>query len=277
MANGKKEEVVKKPDVVSTPPAVMEAVKPVATTLQIGEAQTLSEGEIKASVFLARTYPRSEMQAYQNVMETCKRPSFAERSTYLFPRGGRNITGPSIILAREIARNWKNVLYGYIIIFDNEEKRTIRCWAFDTESNIRISVDDTFEKLIFRKVGGWIKPDERDLRELTGRKSAIGIRNCLLQLFPQDLIEDAMTTSRETMKSQVHTDPKETIKKLMGAFLAMGVDSVRIEKYLEHKIDIITPDEIADLRGIYGAINDGTAKASEYFNDKKVEEEKSVE
>ena len=259
--------------------ALMEPTKPVVSSLSIGEAQALSEGEIKASVFLARSFPRNEMEAYSKVMETCGRTSFAATATYSFPRGGTLVQGASIDLAREIARNWKNIIYGYIIVFDDEHKRSIRCWAFDTENNIRTTTDDTFEKLIYRKSGGWIIPDERDLRELTSRKAAIGVRNCLLQLFPKDIIEDAMVRSKETLKAGAKQDPKGTMKTLVLWFQGYGVDVPMLEKYLEHSLDTITADEVADLHGIAEAIKDGTAKVKEFFGvqKQKVEEEQPVE
>ncbi|MBQ7110481.1 MAG: hypothetical protein IJO06_04585 [Thermoguttaceae bacterium] len=39
-------------------------------------------------------------------MTACQRPGLASVAVYVYPRGGSKISGPSIRLAEEIARNW---------------------------------------------------------------------------------------------------------------------------------------------------------------------------
>ncbi|MBU0906702.1 MAG: hypothetical protein KKE05_00940, partial [Nanoarchaeota archaeon] len=145
--------------------------------------------EVQGSIIIAKKFPRNEDQTFARLMKTCDRTSFAEKAVYSYPRGGQTISGPSVNLAREAARLWGNLEYGLLVIRDDENSRHIRAWAWDKETNTKTFAEDSFEKLIFRKGKGNIKPDERDLRELTNRRGAILIRNCLLQLLPRDLVE----------------------------------------------------------------------------------------
>jgi hypothetical protein len=234
--------------------------------LSVSAAQTAARYEIEGAIILARQFPRNEDAAYQGLMRSCKRLTFAEDCTYSFPRGGEQVEGPSVYLARELARLWGNIRYGVDIIADDESERTIRAWAWDLETNTRTSADDTFAKLIYRKKGGWQKPDERDLRELTNRRAAIIVRNCLLGILPPDFVEDAMTEAKRTLHNGVSENIDESRKKLVVAFGGIGVSVEQIEEYLGHPIASSAPSEIANLRAVWKSISDGNSTWNEYSN-----------
>src|SRR5690625_3214268 len=78
---------------------------------EVGAASAVAreEAELKGAIFLAREFPRDEFKAYNQIVKTCARPNFAENALYSFPRGGQTVKGPSVQLAREIARCWGNI------------------------------------------------------------------------------------------------------------------------------------------------------------------------
>lgn len=232
--------------------------------------------EIQSAIYIAKKFPRNEDGAFHKLMKAAARTSFAEDAGYSFPRGESKVEGPSINLAREAARVWTNIRYGLDVIADDDEKRTIRGWAWDLETNTKVTAEDTFKKLIYRKKGGWIKPDERDLRELTNRRGAILIRGCLLQLFPKDLIEDAMERCKETLRKQAAQDPEAARKKIILAFSEINVTPEMLEQKLGHKLAESSPAEIAELRTIYKSIVDGNSTWAEYVEPKKHESEKGA-
>lgn len=224
--------------------------------------------EIQSAITIAKKFPRDEDTSSKMLMKACGRKAFAEDATYAFPRGGSTISGPSVNLAREGARTWGNIRYGCDIVREDEISRLIRGWAWDMETNTRVSAEDQFKKLIQRKAGKetiWIKPDERDLRELTNRRAAILIRNSILQLLPKDLIEDALEAAKATLKKTVKQDP-EAVNKMINAFLAYRVNSSMIEKRLGHDPKKATPEELEELRGIFNSIRDGNSTVEEYFD-----------
>ena len=239
---------------------------------QTGELKPLAgaaekQHEIQSAIVMAKRIPRDEDMAFSKVMKSCLRSPFAEQCAYSFPRGKGQVMGPSVHLAREAARCWGNIRYGLDIIRDDEESRQIQGWAWDLETNTKVSAEDEFKKLIYRKKGGWIKPDERDLRELTNRRGAILVRNCLLQLLPKDLIEDALGKSSETLSAKVRTDPNKAKKDLILAFGQLSVTPEMLSEFLGHPLDQSSPSEIAELRTIYRSISDGNSKWSEYIRD----------
>ncbi|MCH8828317.1 MAG: type II secretion system F family protein, partial [Planctomycetes bacterium] len=62
-----------------------------------------------------------EAACYCRIIASCRRPGFAEVARYSFPRGDATIEGPSIDLAREIARCWGNMRCGIRIVSQDDE------------------------------------------------------------------------------------------------------------------------------------------------------------
>ncbi len=234
--------------------------------------------EIQSAIAVAKRFPRNEDQAFMRLMKAADRSSFAEDAAYRFPRGGAQVEGPSVNLAREAARVWGNIRYGLEILRDDDGSRQIRGWAWDMESNTKVTAEDDFAKLIQRKQrsGGtaWIKGDERDLRELTNRRGAILVRNCILQLLPKDLVEDALDRCKTTLEKGAAADPDGARKKLILAFSQLNITPEMLEKKLAHPLVSCSPAEIAELRTIYKSIADGNSTWLEYVGADKPEPEK---
>ncbi len=235
-----------------------------STELAATGAAAEKQYEIQGAIIVARNFPRNEDLAFQKLMKACQRTSFAEDAGYSFPRGGQSVEGPSVNLAREAARVWGNIRYGLEVIRDDDDSRQIRGWAWDMETNTKVTAEDDFAKLVFRKKEGWIKPDERDLRELTNRRGAILVRNCLLQVLPKDLIEDAMAMSQQTLKLGAERDPEGARKKLILAFSELNITPEMLEKKLGHPLAQCSSAEIATLRTVYKSISDGNSSWAEY-------------
>jgi len=232
--------------------------------LAVSAQEMMAQKEIEASIIIANKFPRNETAAMTAVLRSCQRTTFAESALYSYPRGGQTIEGPSVKLAREIARNWGHIRVGADVVFDDEESRTVRCYAWDMQTNTKESQDVTFKKLIFRKRGGWIKPDERDLRELTNKQTATACRNCILHIVPADLIEDAMEQAKSTLTADCGADPDAARKNVARAFDALNVSVEQIEAFLGHKLVSATPHELANLRTVYKSIKDGNSVWREY-------------
>ena len=242
--------------------------------------------EVEGAFIIAQRFKRNEDEAYQALMRSCKRSTFAERAEYKYPRGKKKdettgrwvdniVSGPSVYLSREAIRLWRNVQIGTEIVRDTEDERHIRSYALDLETNVRRFAEATFRKLIQRKVKDsnpprteWVRPDERDLRELSNKHAAICERNCSIQLLPDDFIQDARDASRQTMLRDAGADPDAAKKKLINAFDAINISVASLEAYIGHPIAECSPQEIADLRGVWSSINDGNSTWAELVESK---------
>jgi hypothetical protein len=230
------------------------------------------EAEIKAAIVLARSSPRDELAAYNRIIKSCQRPTFAEGARYCFPRGDSKITGPSVQMAREAARCWGNIRYGLRVVTEDDKSMHIKGYAYDLETNNYVEAEDKFKKLIQRKSREgtrWIEPDERDLRELINRRGAFCVRNALLQLLPPDVIEDALDAAVETMRAAANGELKQdrgaAIRRLVLAFDELQVTTEMLAAYLGHSLDLVTDQEMVDLRSVYKSIRDGQSVRGDHF------------
>lgn len=252
------------------------------TTREVGavSATARAEAEVKAAVALARMYPRSEIAAWDRIRKACGRVTFADNATYSFPRGGQEVSGPSVELARELARCWGNVRYGMRIVSLDDDYAHVTGYAFDVESNSYVESEAKFRPLVQRRRDGktqWVNPDERDLRELINRHAAICVRNAILQVIPSDVVDAALIECKKTLRSaaegKLKHSKEEVIRELVAAFDSIGVSVGMIEKRLGHDLSLIDADEITTLRGIFKSIRDGNTGRGEHFEVNKAASE----
>lgn len=247
-----------------------------ATATGAGElaAVTREQTEIQSAIVAAKRFPRNEQAAFVKAVKSFTRVTMAEGATYQFPRGGKTIEGPSVGCARELARCWGNIRYGLRVVTQDEERLHIKAYALDLETNTYVEAEDEFSKLIQRRdrVTGetrWVQPDERDLRELMNRRGAIAIRNCILQVLPSDLVDDALKVAKSTLQKDAHNalekNREDVLKQLVVAFDKIGVSVGMLEQYLGHKLDLITSDEVAALRTVHQSLKEGVVKREEIF------------
>lgn len=238
--------------------------------LQVSASATAVMQEIQGAMVLAKHFPRDYMTCWNKLADACRRKSLADKALYSFPRGGAKIEGPSVNLARVASQCYSNIRTGLDILRDDDESMHIRGWAWDIENNIKVTADDVFKKLIFRKGKGWIKPDERDLRELVFRRGAILKRNCIFEVLPKDYVDDAVGLCKQTMKSAIK-DPKGEAKRLVLEFGNLNVSIEKLRAYVGHADDW-SPDEIVDLQGVLTSIKDSNSKPDDYFKNKPLDE-----
>lgn len=238
-----------------------------------------SQREIEAALTVAAARPRDEVRAVVRIHVAMRRPGMAADAIYSFPRGRTNVTGPSVALARVLAQAWGNLRYGVDELPAANGLVHLKGWAWDLETNTRVEAEDRFERLIpkstgrmdatGKKITDWVAPDERDLRELKNRRGAFLIRNCLLQLIPADIVEDALAVARHTSEQAASGDlkarPDDAIRAIVTAFAEFGVGLDAIERRLGHPAREITPEELVDLRRVYRSIRDGQMTRDEAF------------
>jgi len=231
------------------------------------------EGQIKGAMLLARQFPRDEVTATLRMTAATKRPGFAEAALYSFPRGGTTVSGPSVNLAREMARCWGNLDHRIEVVSMDADWVHVRGVCWDLETNARVSSDAKFKRLIQRKRSGqtqWVEPDERDLREMVNRHGAMCVRNAILQLMPPDVTEELQAMCKKTLSKaaagDIDQDRDAVLRSLAAAFSAHhGVTPPMLEHYLGNALEAITAEQLADLRGVFTAIRDGQATRADYF------------
>lgn len=239
------------------------------------DAVAVAKYEMAAMFESAMRKPRDENVCIERLMTACKRPTFADAASWSFPRGGQQIEGPSVQLARGIAQAWGNIRKGIRILSMDDEFVHIGAFAHDVERGLLETAETKVKKLVQRKNKStgkteWVVPDERDLRELVNRHGAILERNCVLKIIPADVVEMALDRCTKTLleaeKGKLTKSREDTIRDTVLAFSEFGIKREHIEANLGHSLDTIAPEELVMLRNIYRSIKDGNTRTADHFD-----------
>lgn len=239
------------------------------------------KARIQSAYIMAMQKPRNEMQSRSRILEACKRPEFASRVEYAKPVGGKKMTGPSIRFAELAVREWGNVITETQLVYEDDNVRRVKVTVIDLETNATFGKEIQIKKTVERKDGkGREIVGERTNtygekvfivlatdEELHTKEAALiskVIRNEGLRLIPQDIIDEGIEVARKTLHNRDAQDPKAALKKVVDAFGNIGISPKQLEVYLGHALDIISPAEIHDLRGVYQAVSSGEASWAEY-------------
>ena len=259
----------------------------------MNQAQTIAEvrARIEAEHVLAKRFPRDLDLARTRILADCKRPKFAEKARFRKPQGKKKnedtgrweqsfAEGPSIRFVEAAIRAMGNMVQESRTVYDDSDRRKILVIVRDLESNAAMSQEIVIEKTVERRdvtnkdgvvvrevlasrmntYGDTVYIVRATEDELTMKQAALvskAIRTVGLRLVPADLVEEAMETVLETQSKQDKTDPDAARKKLVDAFVSVGVQPDALKAYLGHDIASCSPAEMQDLRAIYAGIHTG--------------------
>jgi len=233
-------------------------------TAMSGVAQTRAVSEMQAAVFMAKQFPRDPIAATERILNACQRETLASQAEYTYPRGGTQVTGPSIRLAEALAAGWGNIDCGIVEVDRNDKESTVLAYAWDLETNYRCTKTFSVPHVRDKKGGGVKLTESRDIYENIANKGARRLRACILGVIPGDIVDAAVDQCRKTLKVTADVSP-ESLKKLSEAFAKFGVTKAMIEKRIQRRFDAMEPGQLVDLRRVYNSIKDGMRDASEYF------------
>jgi hypothetical protein len=221
---------------------------------------------VQMAALMAKTHPRNEAAAMDKIIDACCRPGLAEKAIYSYAKGGTAIEGPSVNLARAIAKYWQNIDYGIREIEQKPGESVMEAYAWDLENNVRESRIFTVQHTRYKRGGGSVSlEDPRDIYEATANNGARRVRACLLDIIPDDVVEAAIQQCNITLQSNEEITPESTAK-MLAAFDKMGVKKDHIEKRIQRRMDAITPALMANLRKIYNSIREGISKPADWFD-----------
>lgn len=221
--------------------------------------------EVEASMIVAKRFPRDEMAAINRIKATCQRPTLAAQAVYRYPRGGQNVSGPSIRLAEALAQNWGNIDTGIIELENHHGTSTMMAYAWDLETNTRSTKIFTVEHKRDTKKGSTQLTDGRDIYEATANFGARRQRACILSIIPGDVVDMAVEECKATVASADKRPVDEILTELLKAFKDIKVTKDQLEKYFDKQVTVMTKEDLVDLRAVYKAIKDGQSKAEDYF------------
>lgn len=190
--------------------------------------------------------------------------TMAEIAFYSVPRAGGTVSGPSIRLAEECARTYGNFEYGHRELSRDSEKSEVEVYAWDKEKNNFSRRQITVFHIRDTKNGPQRLRDQKDIDDKIANVASKQVRSRILALLPKWLVQAAENKCRETLSTGGQVTVRDRVLRMAAAFARFSVTVKHLETIIGHSLDDITPDEIADLQGVFNAIKEG-AKIGDFF------------
>ena len=243
----------------------------VAVPRHIGQAtaveQSRAAAEVHAAVVVAQQVPRSVPVALEQMRESCEQIALAERAFFRFSRGGSQVSGASVHLARELARCWGNVQYGVSELRrdDDEGFSEMQAWAWDVQTNTRST--QTFVVPHRRDTKGGAKKlvDMRDVYENNANNGARRLRETIFAILPPWFVEEAKDLCSKTITSGGGKPLDMRVADAIRAFGGIGVSAEQLETKLARKRDRWTEHDIAQLTVVFKSLQRGEVRIEDEF------------
>jgi hypothetical protein len=246
----------------------------------VRQGERLMRIENDTMLQIAVQRPRKEQEVTKAALQELElNPEQAKSAYYSIPYKERipgqpgqfkitKVEGGSIKAAMALARRWGNCTVGGRVMSEDEQGWDIEGVFIDLESNFRVSRPFRVTKFYKARTGEvtFLNVD-RQLQALQSGASK-AIRNAVLAGLPAYLVNGYVDRAKVLTGGKLDAKPKpEVLQSILNFFSKMKVTQAQLEKYLDLPLDKWLGSEVADLRGLGNAIQDGQIKAEEAFSD----------
>ena len=248
-------------DAVLAESATRQGVASQATMVE----QSRAIAEVQAAVVVAQRCPRDVSRAEGEMRDACGRYALAKRAFYRVPNRGN---GPSVHLARELARVWGNVQYGVHELRrdDAAGESEIQAFAWDLQTNTRAT--RTFIVPHQRMVAGKRKPlaDLGDVYLNNQNVGARAVRECIFTVLPDWFTDTAEEVCRSTLEKGEGKPLAQRIDDMVRAFAERyGVSQAQMESRLGRKRGQWDAGDVASMTVTFQSIQRGEVAVDEEF------------
>lgn len=210
--------------------------------------------QVQMAVTIAQQVPRDEDKAIAKMRRSCGRKELAERAFYSLPRGDKAVTGPTVQLARELARCWGNIDYGVAEMArdDTHGQSEMMAFAWDMEDNARNA--ETF--IVPHKRAGRNSQklvDVAAIAENNASTSARRERKVIYSVLPAWFTTMAQDLCRETLKVTA-ADLAKRIDKAIEMFGKGDVTVEQLEARVDKRRKDWTDDDVTDLEILFRSL-----------------------
>lgn len=255
---------------MSSKPQTVAEFTPRPPALSAASQATLVEqqraiAEVQAAVVVAQQCPRDLARAEAEMREACGRTALAERAFFRVTNRGQ---GPSVHLARELARVWGNVQYGV-----KETRRDdaagvseVLAFAWDVQTNTRS--DRSFVVPHQRMKDGKRVPliDLTDVYLNNQNIGARAVRECIFTVLPTYFVEMAESLCRDTLRDGDGKPLAERVNEMVAwAGANFGVKVGQLEERLGKRRGQWDAGDVAQMRVTFLSIQRGETTVDEEF------------
>ena len=222
---------------------------------------------------MAKRFPRDQRRATEDILNDCTRVTLAQSAIYSYPRGGTDVTGPSIRLAEVIFQRWGNMQAGLRELERKPGSSVMQAFCWDLETNAREELVFEVPHIRVSRTGRQDLTDPRDIYETIANQGARRRRACILAMIPGDVVEMAVEACEKTQATKV--DIKADVPALIKSFEEFKVTLPMLEAHLGRSMDAVRPAQVIRLRSIYRSLKEGMSDVNTWFHAPK--EEKAEE
>jgi hypothetical protein len=252
----------------------VERVTPAPT--HVGQAtaieQSRAAAEVAAAVHVAQANPRDMQKALAEMRESCRQLRLAERAFFRYNRGGGNVTGATVHLARELARCFGNVQYGIAELRRDDEGgySEMQAFAWDVERNTRSAQIFVVPHARDTKQGRKPLTDLRDVYENNANMGARRLRAAIWSILPPWFVDEAEEICNRTLADGGGKPLPQRVADAIRAFEGKGVSREQLERKLSRDSGRWTEHDVAQLLVIFKSLDRGEARVEDEFEPERV-------
>jgi hypothetical protein len=246
---------------------VQQMLAPSRTGQATAVEQARAIAEVQAAIIVARQFPRSKQQAMRDMEDACSQYALAERAFFRYSRGDGPITGPSIHLARQLASCWGNVQYGISEMRRDDDygQSEMQAWAWDVETNTRISNTSIVPHKRDTKNGPKLLTDQRDIYENNANNASRRLREAIFAVLPAWYVETAKELCSKTLREGGGKPLQQRISEAIDVFGALGVSEAQLEEKIGEPAARWTVHDVVQLGVIFKSLRNGEIRKDEEF------------
>lgn len=243
----------------------------VPTPPRIGQAtaieQSRAAAEVAAAVMVAQQCPRDIHGALAAMRDSCRQTRLAERAFYRYRRGDSSVSGPTVHLARELARCFGNLQYGISELRrdDAEGYSEMLAYAWDVQTNTRAAQIFVVPHMRDKKGGPEKLVDLRDIYEQSANQGARRLRAAIFSILPPWFVEEAEELCSKTLEHGGGKPLAQRVADAIKLYGDMGIATDQLEQKLSRSHDRWTDHDVAQLGVIYRSLQRGETLKDEEF------------
>ena len=234
---------------------------------------------IDMQIATARAYPRDLRRAIENAITLVTLDAeTADSCFYSLKKGGKNIIGPSVHLAKILAQQMGNMRVENRVVGFDSTHVTVEAVCFDLERNFAIRTQ--IKKSIVGSSGRY----SEDMQVITANAAnAIALRNAIFAVVDAGIVKKVFDSAKKKVAGDVSDETKlmarrtTVVNGFKTTYAYMNLTDAEICGAVgKASIDHINADDIVALIGFENAIRNGEMKPDEIFRPSKLQQQKPV-
>lgn len=254
----------------------------VPTPSHLGQATAIEQSravaEVQAAIVVAQQCPRNMDRAEREMTQACSRRALAERAFYSMPRAGEVVSGPSIDLARELARCFGNIQYGVAELRRDDEAgfSEMQAFAWDVENNTRNSTIFIVPHKLSTRRGVRHLTSMDDIYLNNANQGARRVREAIFNVLPKWFTEEAQTLCHQTLSAMTPAQMQERANTAVANFERGGVTLDQLEARVGRPRAEWNADDVTSLGVLFQSLKRREITREEAFPAARVTEDDLV-